>query len=86
MCNTVQLNAVHAGSASWRWNLVISAGGRLWGLGQWRVFIDVIAPAWGHVVNTLDVVQSLEYEKNIEKVENTKNNENVNDAGKSGKA
>ena len=25
MCITVQLDAVHAGSASWRWNLVISA-------------------------------------------------------------
>ena len=37
-------------------------------------------------MNTLDVVQSLESEKNIEKVEDTKNNENVNDAGKSGKA
>ena len=31
-------------------------------------------------------VESLECEKNIGKVENTKNNENVNDAGKSGKA
>ena len=55
---------------------------RLWGLGQWRVFIDVIGPAWGNIVNTLDVVESLECEKNKEKVVNTKNNENVNDAGK----
>ena len=33
-------------------------------------------------MNTLDVVESLECEKNNEKVVNTKNNENVNDIGK----
>ena len=54
---------------------------RLGGLGQWRVFIDVIGAAGGHPVNIF-WTKKVQNVKRIENVENTKNNENVNDAGK----